>query len=296
MNKKKFHSVSSSSSKENFVSLSTKNKNSNRNIIQSINKLPSKIYKSNVIQIEKIKKRNKEINSLNDEIRLSRINSFIQEKKINQSLTSRKKLSSEKKSIAKYCSDLLNKHIHINQTKNNYEIYIKELKEDYEKISNELKIKIDEIELTNRDIENKINNGFNLIEKQTKEIQKKKQLIQILKKKVNDQDKLNSNREKFYNERYNKLKIKYENLQIKLSEIYDKLSNNGNIINIIENSTFSFKQYPSFNTNQLICQIDELKKKIYDMERNISNNNSFYDLKNSKKNSINFTSIRTKSI
>lgn len=295
MNKKKFHSVSSSSSKENFVSLSTKNKNSNRNIIQSINKLPSKIYKSNVIQIEQIKKRNKEINSLNDEIRLSRINSFIQEKKMNQSLISRKKLSSEKKSIAKYCSDLLNKHIHKNQTKNNYEIYIKELKEDYEKISNKLKIKIDEIELTNREIENKINNGFHLIEKQTKEIQKKKQLIQILTKKVNDQDKLNSNREKFYNERYNKLKIKYENLQIKLSEIYDKLSNNGNIIDIIENSNFSFKQYPTFNTNQLICQIDELKKKIYDMERNILNNNLFYDLKNSKKNSNIFTS-RTKSI
>ena len=295
MNKKKFHSVSSSSSKENFVSLSTKNKNSNRNIVQSINKLPSKIYKSNVIQIEQIKKRNKEINSLNDEIRLSRINSFIQEKKMNQSLISRKKLSSEKKSIAKYCSDLLNKHIHKNQTKNNYEIYIKELKEDYEKISNKLKIKIDEIELTNREIENKINNGFHLIEKQTKEIQKKKQLIQILTKKVNDQDKLNSNREKFYNERYNKLKIKYENLQIKLSEIYDKLSNNGNIIDIIENSNFSFKQYPTFNTNQLICQIDELKKKIYDMERNILNNNLFYDLKNSKKNSNNYTS-RTKSI
>ena len=295
MNKKKFHYVSSSSSKENFVSLSTKNKNSNRNIIQSINKLPSKIYKSNVIQIEQIKKRNKEINSLNDEIRLSRINSFIQEKKINQSLISRKKLSSEKKSIAKYCSDLLNKHIHKNQTKNNYEIYIKELKEDYKKISNELKIKIDEIELTNREIENKINNSFHLIEKQTKEIQKKKQLIQILKKKVNDQDKLNSNREKFYNERYNKLKIKYENLQIKLSEIYDKLSNNGGLIDIIENSNFSFKQYPTFDTNQLISQIDELKKKIYDMERNISNNNSFYDLKNSKKNSNIFTS-RTKSI
>ena len=294
MNKKKFHSVSSSS-KENFISLSTKNKNSNRNIIQSINKLPSKIYKSNVIQIEQIKKRNKEINSLNDEIRLSRINSFIQEKKMNQSLISRKKLSSEKKSIAKYCSDLLNKHIHKNQTKNNYEIYIKELKEDYEKISNKLKIKIDEMELTNREIENKINNGFHLIEKQTKEIQKKKQLIQILTKKVNDQDKLNSNREKFYNERYNKLKIKYENLQIKLSEIYDKLSNNGNIIDIIENSNFSFKQYPTFNTNQLICQIDELKKKIYDMERNILNNNLFYDLKNSKKNSNNYTS-RTKSI
>ena len=294
MNKKKFRSVSSSS-KENFISLSTKNKNSNRNIIQSINKLPSKIYKSNVIQIEQIKKRNKEINSLNDEIRLSRINSFIQEKKINQSLISRKKLSSEKKSIAKYCSDLLNKHIHKNQTKNNYEIYIKELKEDYKKISNELKIKIDEIELTNREIENKINNSFHLIEKQTKEIQKKKQLIQILKKKVNDQDKLNSNREKFYNERYNKLKIKYENLQIKLSEIYDKLSNNGGLIDIIENSNFSFKQYPTFNTNQLISQIDELKKKIYDMERNISNNNSFYDLKNSKKNSNIFTS-RTKSI
>ena len=292
MNKKKFHS---SSSKENFISLSTKNKNSNRNIIQSINKLPSKIYKSNVIQIEQIKKRNKEINSLNDEIRLSRINSFIQEKKMNQSLISRKKLSSEKKSIAKYCSDLLNKHIHKNQTKNNYEIYIKELKEDYEKISNKLKIKIDEIELTNREIENKINNGFHLIEKQTKEIQKKKQLIQILTKKVNDQDKLNSNREKFYNERYNKLKIKYENLQIKLSEIYDKLSNNGNIIDIIENSNFSFKQYPTFNTNQLICQIDELRKKIYDMERNILNNNLFYDLKNSKKNSNNYTS-RTKSI
>ena len=294
MNKKKFRSVSSSS-KENFISLSTKNKNSNRNIIQSINKLPSKIYKSNVIQIEQIKKRNKEINSLNDEIRLSRINSFIQEKKMNQSLISRKKLSSEKKSIAKYCSDLLNKHIHKNQTKNNYEIYIKELKEDYKKISNELKIKIDEIELTNREIENKINNSFHLIEKQTKEIQKKKQLIQILTKKVNDQDKLNSNREKFYNERYNKLKIKYENLQIKLSEIYDKLSNNGGLIDIIENSNFSFKQYPTFNTNQLICQIDELKKKIYDMERNISNNNSFYDLKNSKKNSNIFTS-RTKSI
>ena len=294
MNKKKFRSVSSSS-KENFISLSTKNKNSNRNIIQSINKLPSKIYKSNVIQIEQIKKRNKEINSLNDEIRLSRINSFIQEKKMNQSLISRKKLSSEKKSIAKYCSDLLNKHIHKNQTKNNYEIYIKELKEDYKKISNELKIKIDEIELTNREIENKINNSFHLIEKQTKEIQKKKQLIQILKKKVNDQDKLNSNREKFYNERYNKLKIKYENLQIKLSEIYDKLSNNGGLIDIIENSNFSFKQYPTFNTNQLISQIDELKKKIYDMERNISNNNSFYDLKNSKKNSNIFTS-RTKSI
>ena len=72
MNHKKYHSYSSSPRQKNlYHSFSIKNLNSNINQKSNyINNLHNKIYKSNVFKVQQIKKKNNEINSLNDKIRL----------------------------------------------------------------------------------------------------------------------------------------------------------------------------------------------------------------------------------
>ena len=170
MNHKKYHSYSSSPRQKNlYHSFSIKNLNSNINQKSNyINNLHNKIYKWNVFKVQKKKKKNNEINSLNDKIRLSKINSFQNENKLNKSLILRKKLSEEKKSIANYCSKLIYKKLHLDQTKNIYENSIKELNDDYNKISNEYDNKIEEIIIKNNNIKKNINESLILYDKQKK--------------------------------------------------------------------------------------------------------------------------------
>ena len=287
MNQKKHYSFSSSPRKNNLnYSFSIKNLNSNINQkLNHIKNIPNKIYKSNVFKVQEIKKKNNEINSLNDKIRLSKINSYQKENKMNKSLILRKKFSDEKKSIANYCSILLYRNLHLEQTKSVYENSIKELKHDYNKISTEYDNKIEEITKTNKNIQKTINDNEMLFNKQNKEIFEKKVKIKILEKKLFEQEKLILDRENFYKERYNSLKQKYNNLQIKLSEIYDKLSDNGNSLRLNNLFEFNFEKINNKkinnNNNELIKQIGELNKRISYIKSSISNED--YDLKINKK-------------
>ena len=297
MNQKKFHSCSSSPiNKDLYYSLSIKNLNINEKLNSNKKRRTNKIIKSNILKVQQILKQNNEINSLNDKIRLSKINSFEKENKINQSLTSRKKLSNEKKTIANYCSILLYRNLHLDQTKSIYENSIKELKDDYYKTSNEYDNKIEEIAKINNNIKKKINDGLILFDKQKKEIIENKVKIKIFEKKLFEQEKIILDREKFYKERYNTLKKKYNNLQIKLSEIYDKLSDSGNYLYTNNISQYNYekinKKKINNNTNELIKKIGELNKTICNIKSNFSSED-YFDLQNNKK-SINNLS-KTKS-
>ena len=286
MNHKKYHSYSSSPIQKNlYHSFSINNFNSNINQKSNyINNLPNKIYKSNVFKIQQIKKKNNEINSLNDKIRLSKINSFQNENKLNKSLILRKKLSQEKKSIADFCSKLIYKKLHLDQTKNIYENSIKELNDDYNKISKEYDNKIEEIIIKNNNIKNNINENLILLDKQKKQIIEKKVKIKILEKKLFEQEKFILDRETFYKERYDSLKNKYNNLQIKLSEIYDKLSDNAYYLHLNNLFEYNFEKINNKkinnNTNELIKQIGELNKRISCIKSSISYEND--DLKNNE--------------
>ena len=286
MNHKKYHSYSSSPIQKNlYHSFSIKNFNSNINQKSNyINNLPNKIYKSNVFKIQQIKKKNNEINSLNDKIRLSKINSFQNENKLNKSLILRKKISQEKKSIADFCSKLIYKKLHLDQTKGVYENSIKELNDDYNKISKEYDNKIEEIIIKNNNIKNNINENLILLDKQKKQIIEKKVKIKILEKKLFEQEKFILDRETFYKERYDSLKNKYNNLQIKLSEIYDKLSDNAYYLHLNNLFEYNFEKINNKkinnNTNELIKQIGELNKRISCIKSSISYEND--DLKNNE--------------